>query len=120
MKTIKFASVIFCLLFSGIAPAGQVEVVDAQAKSLGKNQYHFNVTLRHADTGWDHYANRWEILDMEGNILATRTLYHPHENEQPFTRSLTANVDDSHKQVIIRGHDSVHKYGKKTLTVTLP
>jgi len=120
MKTIKFALIIACLLVSGSIFAGQVEVVDARVKSLGNKQFRFDVTLQHEDAGWKHYANRWEILDSDGNILATRTLYHPHVNEQPFTRSLTATIPDSHKSVIIRGHDSVHQYGKKQLTLDLP
>ena len=42
-----------------------------------------------ADSGWDHYANRWEVLEPEGQVIATRTLLHPHVDEQPFTRSLS-------------------------------
>lgn len=121
MKTIKFSLLFTCILFFATnTHAGQVEVVDARAKSLGENQYRFDVTLQHKDAGWDHYANRWEILDSDGNILATRTLYHPHVNEQPFTRSLTATIPATHKKVIIRGHDSEHQYGKKTITLSLP
>jgi hypothetical protein len=49
----------------------------------------FNVTLSHPDTGWDHYADGWEVLDAEGNSLGVRELAHPHVTEQPFTRSLS-------------------------------
>lgn len=48
-----------------------------------------SVTLSHPDTGWDHYADGWEVLDADGNSLGVRTLYHPHVNEQPFTRALS-------------------------------
>ncbi len=47
-----------------------------------------SVTLSHPDTGWDHYADGWRVLDASGKELGLRTLYHPHVNEQPFTRSL--------------------------------
>ena len=48
----------------------------------------FSVTLSHPDTGWDHYADGWEVLDTDGNSLGLRELLHPHVTEQPFTRSL--------------------------------
>ncbi len=49
----------------------------------------FDVSVRHADTGWDHYADAWRIVDPDGNPLGTRNLAHPHVAEQPFTRSLS-------------------------------
>jgi hypothetical protein len=52
--------------------------------ATGSGVYRFSVTVRHADEGWDHYADRWEVLTSDGTLLATRTLYHPHVNEQPF------------------------------------
>lgn len=113
----------FSLLFCCVAVntfAGQVDVVDVSIKSQGGNQYRFDVTLRHDDTGWDHYANRWEILDTKGNVLATRTLHHPHVNEQPFTRSLTTQLPAQIQTVIIRGHDSVHQYTGEEIKVSLP
>ena len=48
--------------------------------------------MEHPDTGWDHYADGWEVLDADGNRLGFRELMHPHVNEQPFTRSLRGVV----------------------------
>ncbi len=106
--------------FTSKAFSNSVEVVDVSIKAQGKNQYRFDVTLRHDDAGWEHYANRWEVLDLEGNLLATRTLHHPHVNEQPFTRSLSVTLPGHLKHVIVRGHDSVHQYGNKEIKVPLP
>ncbi|MCU7939442.1 MAG: hypothetical protein KZQ64_11120 [gamma proteobacterium symbiont of Bathyaustriella thionipta] len=100
--------------------ANQVKVVAVDVKPRGDQQYQFNVTLLHDDTGWEHYADRWEILDTSGNILATRTLHHPHVSEQPFTRSLTATLPANTKTVIIRGHDSVHQYDGNEIKVSIP
>lgn len=50
-----------------------------------------SVTLAHADTGWDHYADGWRIESEDGTVIGTRELLHPHVEEQPFTRSLTVN-----------------------------
>ena len=50
--------------------------------------WRFDVTLRHPDSGWGHYADGWEVLAPDGQSLALRVLLQPHEAEQPFTRSL--------------------------------
>ena len=48
-------------------------------------------------------------------------LYHPHVEEQPFTRSLSGvQVPDDLKQVVIRGHDKVHGTGGVEMTIDLP
>jgi hypothetical protein len=44
--------------------------------------------VRHEDVGWQHYADRWEVLASGGEVLATRVLAHPHVDEQPFVRNL--------------------------------
>lgn len=108
------------LMCSSITLANQVKVVDVDIEAQGAQRYLFHVTLLHDDKGWDHYANRWEILDTKGNILATRTLHHPHVNEQPFTRSLSTTLPSNIKTVIIRGHDSVHQYAGNEMEVSLP
>ncbi|RKZ99029.1 MAG: hypothetical protein DRQ43_00690 [Gammaproteobacteria bacterium] len=122
MKALFFTFLFFSslLIISSNTIANQVKVVAVDVKAQGDQRYQFDVTLLHDDAGWDHYANRWEILDTGGNILATRTLYHPHVNEQPFTRSLTATLPDNTKTVVIRGHDSVHQYEGNEIEVSLP
>ena len=60
----------------------------------------FSVTLSHPDTGWDHYADGWEVLDADGNSLGIRELLHPHVTEQPFTRSLSGVVVPDGAQVV--------------------
>jgi hypothetical protein len=48
--------------------------------------YTVSTTIRHHDTGWDDYADAFEVKgDKVQNGL--RVLTHPHETEQPFTRS---------------------------------
>ena len=71
-----------------------------------------SVTVQHDDEGWDHYADRWEVLNSSGGEIATRELAHPHVDEQPFTRSLPGvRIPEGLTQVRIRAHDSVHAYG---------
>jgi hypothetical protein len=93
-------------------------VLEARAIPTGDGTYRFDVTVRHADTGWDHYADAWEILAPDGAVLGIRTLLHPHVDEQPFTRSLTG-VRDSRRGRggTVRAHDSVHGYGDREVVV---
>ncbi|MEP1208001.1 MAG: hypothetical protein ABJM29_18430 [Rhizobiaceae bacterium] len=102
------------------AGAGEVDVTDVKVRKTGANTYRFDVTLKHADTGWDHYANKWEVVAPDGTVLGTRVLAHPHVEEQPFTRSLGGvKIADGIKQVTIRGGDSVHELGGVEMKVSL-
>ena len=112
-----------CLLFFFLTEAvfaGEADVVAVEVDQTSKGAYRFNVTVRHADSGWGHYADRWEVLAPDGSILDTRTLAHPHINEQPFTRSLSGvNISADIRQVTIRAHDSTHGFGGKSMIVDL-
>jgi len=71
--------------------------------------YSFHVTVRHDDSGWDHYSNKWDVRGPDGTVYGIRVLLHPHENEQPFTRSQSGiEIPADVKQVVIRAYDSVH------------
>ncbi len=107
--------------FAGPARAGEVDVVAVVATWSAAGVYRFDVTLLHEDGGWDHYADRWEIRDGDGTVLATRVLAHPHVNEQPFTRSLGGvRPPASLRRVTVAAHDSLHGYGGAEMTVDLP
>lgn len=100
--------------------AGEADVVEAQATQDPDGTWRFDVTVRHADEGWDHYADRWEILAPDGAVIAVRTLLHPHIDEQPFTRSLSGvEIPDGIARVTIRAHDSVHGLGGEMVEVKL-
>lgn len=104
-----------------ISIAGEADVLKVSAEQNTDGSFSFQVTVQHADTGWDHYANKWDIVAPDGTILGTRTLYHPHVNEQPFTRSLSrVQIPADISEVSVRAHDSVHEYGGKTINLTLP
>lgn len=70
------------------AIAGDADVIDAKVRATGTRVYAFDVTIRSKDRGWDDYAERFEIVTPDGTLLGTRILLHPHEDEQPFARSL--------------------------------
>ena len=108
------------LLLAPIAvSAGEADIVKVEARANGST-WTFDVTVRHDDKGWDHYADKWDIVGPDGTVIGTRELAHPHENEQPFTRSLSGvAIAEGITSVTLRAHDSVHEYGGKEMTVEL-
>jgi hypothetical protein len=115
-----FNITIFAALHTAVlAGDATVEKVDVIKSENGT--YRFSVTVRHDDAGWEHYANKWEILSKNGTVYGTRILHHPHENEQPFRRSLGAvEIPENVRSVIVRANDSVHGAGGQEMIVTLP
>ena len=100
--------------------AGEADVVAVRAEKQGPERWSFTVTVAHADKGWDHYADRFEILGPDGAVLGTRILAHPHADEQPFTRSLGNVWVPGHiRAVTVRAGDKVHGFGGKTKEVAL-
>lgn len=106
-------------LFAVNASANEVQIVDATAtESVGN--WTFAVTLKHADEGWDHYANLWQVETEEGQVLGERELLHPHVDEQPFTRSLSSvSIPAGVDKVYIRARDSVHGWSPQRFEIIL-
>ncbi|MCF6190839.1 MAG: hypothetical protein L3J51_10190 [Cocleimonas sp.] len=108
------------LSISTLAFANEVDIVDVKAHQSKNGTWSFAVTLKHADEGWDHYANEWQVLAPDNKILATRTLYHPHVNEQPFTRNTSGvKIPMDMRVVYVIAKDTVHGLAKKAVKVNL-
>lgn len=114
------AAVLAVVLASSRAIAGEADVVAANVAASASG-FRFEVTVRHADEGWDHYADRWEVVAPDGAVLAVRVLAHPHDNEQPFTRALAGvEIAPGVDRVRVRAHDSVHGEGGAEIEMVLP
>lgn len=101
------------LIMAGSAARADAPVIEAITAQRSFGQWRFEVTVSHPDAGWDHYADAWEVQSPEGEVLGTRELLHPHETEQPFTRSLGGvRIPAGVSRVLVRAHDSVHGWGK--------
>jgi len=106
--------IILLLLLSNAVYAQPPVVLKAQAKLKTNQLFDVAVTIRHPDSGWDHYVNEWIAVDNHGNEIAKRTLYHPHVNEQPFTRNVRDVVIPAEVTKVIikakcnKGHESKH------------
>lgn len=97
------------------------QVLFVTAEKTGNETWSFDVKVRHADTGWDHYANLWEVVEPEsGDVLGSRELLHPHVDEQPFVRSLRdVKVPESVKNVLVRARCNKHGFEGKQAVVDL-
>lgn len=96
------------------------QVTEVTATQQTDGNWCFGTSVRHNDQGWEHYANGWEVTDLKGNQLGNRVLYHPHDNEQPFTRSqCNIKVPLGVSKVIVRAKCNKHGFGGKTMTVEL-
>ncbi|MEO1637867.1 MAG: hypothetical protein AAFU41_01305 [Pseudomonadota bacterium] len=111
----KYAYTVLITLLPTLA-AADIPVVEA-VTVVGDR---VSVTLSHPDTGWDHYADGWEVLDADGNSLGIRELLHPHVNEQPFTRSLSGvAIPDDAKVIYVRARCNVDGWGDALFEVRL-
>jgi hypothetical protein len=106
---------------------GNADVLHVKAERTGDRTWTFYVTVQHKDTGWEDYADGWDVLTPDGNVLKpdpdspfTRELLHPHIEEQPVTRSQAGIViPEGVTQVRVRAHDLVDGYGGREVVVDL-
>ena len=106
-------------LLASPALADAPVIEDASARQSGST-WTISVTLSHPDTGWDHYADGWEVLSPDGTRLGFRELLHPHVNEQPFTRSLSGvTIPEGMTNILIRARDNVDGWAEPTYDLTL-
>ncbi len=112
-------TIIFGLIVTGIAHGGEVKIVNVEVSC--SSSCTFSVTLKHGDEGWEHYANQWDVMTMDGKLLKSRVLLHPHVNEQPFTRSLSGvKIPAGTTRVKIRAKDLKHGYSNDEYIVRIP
>ena len=106
-------------LTSGLALADPAQILSANAARADMG-WHFEVTVRHNDVDWDHFADGWEVVDSSGNRLGYRELYHPHIDEQPFTRSLSGiMIPDGLREVFVRVHCSRDGWSEQKVAIKL-
>ena len=108
------------LSLPGMSPAGEVTIVAADFQPAGGDRWSVQVTLKHDDSGWDHYADEWRVVDAAGTVLGDRVLFHPHVGEQPFTRGLgSVAIPAGTRRVWVEAHDKVHGWTQERLEVDL-
>lgn len=103
------------------AAAGEADVIAVRVRATGPDRFDFDVTIRSRDTGWERYADRFDVLAPDGTVLGTRVLFHPHEDEQPFTRDLHGlRITPGIRRVRVRAHMKGVGHDGETQEVALP
>ncbi|MCG6884168.1 MAG: hypothetical protein LJE62_10490 [Silicimonas sp.] len=109
--------ILLALPFPALADDAVIEAAEARASG---ETWNFSVTLSHGDTGWDDYADGWRVVLADGTELGFRELLHPHENEQPFTRSLSGvTIPAGTREVFIEARTNTDGWGAARLAVPL-
>lgn len=106
---------------------GNADVTYVKAVLSSDGKWTFHVTVSHPDTGWEDYANGWDVMLKDGTVLKsdpssqfTRLLLHPHVDEQPFTRSQSGiQIPNEIDFVIVRAHNLINGFGGNEVTIDL-
>jgi hypothetical protein len=85
------------------ATANSADVVVVTA-SGSAGHYVFTVSVASPDIGCGCYADWWEIVGLDGHLIARRTLDHAHVDEQPFARAGSDVTISEDLYVIVRAH----------------
>ncbi|MCP4965515.1 MAG: hypothetical protein GY926_09790 [bacterium] len=95
-------------------------VVDVSIES-GSDGFTIAATVASTDTGWEKYADAWQVWGPEGEVLGERILAHPHENEQPFTRRLNGvQIPGDVDEVTIAARDLVLGFCGDVFLIKVP
>ncbi len=99
---------------------GCAHVIDVSIER-GDSGFNFSATVLSGDTGWDKYADAWQVWGPDGEVLGERVLTHPHETEQPFTRSLSGvGIPADVAAVTVAARDLVLGFCGDVFTMEVP
>ena len=111
------------------SPDNVATVTIVETTTQSPDSHTFAVTISSPDTGCDQYADWWEVITPEGDLLYRRILAHSHVDEQPFERTGGPVNVAPDQTVIVRAHMHPSGYGPQAMqgsitdgfeTVTLP
>jgi hypothetical protein len=103
------------------------DVTFVRAERATEGSWTFFVTVQHPDTSWEDYADGWDIVLPDGEVIKpdpdsefTRTLLHPHIDEQPFTRSQSKiKIPPDVTTIRVRAHDLVDGFGGEEIVIDI-
>ncbi|MDH3944941.1 MAG: hypothetical protein OEV06_12675 [Anaerolineae bacterium] len=128
MQEIEFTEVVMTEELNTVTSEprnGNADVLFVRVVENPDGSWTFYVTVSHPDTGWDDYADGWNVTTPDGQVLTarpddrfTRLLLHPHVGEQPFTRSQSGIVlPEGVRSVIVSAHDLADGFGGQEVIV---
>ena len=100
--------------------SGCADVIDVEVVADGDGRYTVSATVSSADTGWEKYADLWTVT-AGGTVVGERVLTHPHETEQPFTRSLSGvELPPDLAEIEVSARDSVAGFCGASFVAEVP
>lgn len=84
------ALVLAALATLSFATAAGAEAPRVDSASIVRegNGWTVRATIRHPDSGWDHYASGWQVLAPDGTVLGFAEITHPHLEGEPIQEEL--------------------------------
>lgn len=117
MSLLLFTSLIQCSSTPGSLPENEIPAdstfadVEDVSISGSDGRYTLRVEISSPDTGCDQYADWWEVVSAEGELIYRRILLHSHVDEQPFSRGGGPVNISEEEEVWIRAHMNNNGYG---------
>jgi hypothetical protein len=97
------------------------DVLSVKVKVVRAGVFDFDVTISSTYDTPERYADGFRVTTLEGQALGERTLWHDHQDEQPFTRDLYGiKIPAGISKVLVQARDKKFGYGGKSVTITLP
>jgi len=87
--------------------------------SGNSGSYQFAVEISSHDTGCERYADWWEVVGSDEQLIYRRILLHSHVTEQPFIRTGGPVDIPPDKVVYIRAHMNTNGYSGQVMMGTI-
>jgi hypothetical protein len=103
-----------------LPPPEELPLADVTAVRVAgePGDYRFHVAISSPDQGCDQYADWWEVVTEQGDLVYRRVLLHSHVEEQPFERSGGPVGVDPDTVLWVRAHMHPGGYGGQAFTGT--
>lgn len=103
-------------------PAGaDAPVIAAADAQLDGGRWTVTVTLKHRDSGWDHFATGLAVLAPDGSRIGSLDLTRPNVGKSRFTARITGlKVPPGTEFVLIRSRCSLVGWAAEPVRVDLP